>query len=81
MINWHKSDTLRLDNGSFYVFLLLLAQSGDVATVNATGERALELRQKPSVFIVGLDVQTAKDALFALACKWIFNCDGIVRIC
>lgn len=74
----HVTCTLAAINLSLHTFLLLFAQAGDVATVDPASVRALELRQKPDVLVVGMNVHFAKNALLLFSLERVIHGDGLV---
>lgn len=74
----HVAGALRSHDFALDALLLLLAQAGDVAAVDAAGVLALELRQQPHVLVVWLHVHGAQDALLLVALERIVHGDGLV---
>lgn len=77
----HEGDVLSFDYFSLDLPLHLLTQPGDVPSVNASGERRLELRKKFHVLVVRLDVVLAQDAFGFLLLKRIRHFYRQIFIC
>lgn len=74
----HQRTSLSFGDFSLHFLLHTFAQSSNVATVNASSERRLKLRQQFHVLVVWLYLVFAQYALNLLLLKWIYHFDRLI---
>jgi len=71
VINSHQSTSLGLDDFLLNLLLHLLAQAGDMSSINSSGVGRLKLREQFDVLIVGLDAMSTQYAFNLFLLEWI----------